>query len=454
MKGTTDLSKIEDMLTHLLNEVEVLKENQTFQRQPLTQSNSLNSYENLRAGGDPGYEPEGQAGTSSSPNHSGYLSNPSSRKVDGMHSGYDGRRGSEHRISTVLEGDEDLDDHLTHDERLLTPTQEVRRKGSLSLATPPQPSQAFQGQQSQEITPKRKHKSNSSSIFGFPKNLSRWSKTTASTVPDSAGRNSGSRDKRPYSDASRSGSNLNLTYYEDNQYELNNDDRLRSSQSLDGSVTAATREIRSPSPLIPEHGEQHGQMPELDDPKYQAHRNSLNLQHPQPRPGPTHRHQSHLESQAQVFEPLASPDFDQWGSNPSLARNRLSGGNASAGAGNLSPISSDGGYSQHSAAEQTAPARPPKIRDDGPLVPQQQPLAGHGQTRQMYSSPGGLGSQGQLTPLAPIQEVRYSLETETGHHVSSLHSHINIVTDCLSVLANTIPSSHKCGSKYYAYTPA
>jgi len=36
----------------------------------------------------------------------------------------------------------------------------------------------------------------------------------------------------------------------------------------------------------------------------------------------------------------------------------------------------------------------------------------------MYSSPGGLGSQGQLTPLAPIQEVRYSLETDTGHHYS------------------------------------
>ncbi|KAF2492334.1 hypothetical protein BU16DRAFT_467180 [Lophium mytilinum] len=429
MKGNTDLSKIEDMLTHLLGEVEVLKDNQAFQlRQPMTQSNSLNSYENLRAGGDPGYEPEGQAGTSSSPNHSGYLSNPSSRKIDGMHSGYDGRRGSEHRISTVLEGDEDLDGHEPHlmnsqdenDERLLTPTQEVRRKVSLPLGTPPQPTQPLQGQHSQENTPKRKHKSTNSSIFGFPKNLSRWSKTTASTVPDSAGRNSGSRDKRPHSDASRSGSNLNVNYYDDNQYELRHDDRLPSSHSLDGALAA--RDLRSPSPLIPEHeheDDQHGGLvPELDDPKYQAHRNSLNLQHPQPRPGPTHRHQSHLESQAQVFEPVASPDFDQWGSNPSLARNRLSGGNASIGAGNLSPISSDGGYSQHSAAEQTAPPRPPKVRDDGPLVPQQQPLAGHGQTRQMYSSPGGMGSQGQLTPLAPIQEVRYSLETDTGHHVS------------------------------------
>lgn len=92
----------------LLGEVEGLKESQSMQRQQ-TRSNSLNSYENLRAG----YEPEGHAGTSS-PNHSGYLSNPSSRKVDGMHSGYDGRRGSEHRISTVLEGDEELEEHEAH----------------------------------------------------------------------------------------------------------------------------------------------------------------------------------------------------------------------------------------------------------------------------------------------------------------------------------------------------
>lgn len=90
----------------------------------------------------------------------------------------------------------------------------------------------------------------------------------------------------------------------------------------------------------------------------------------------------------------------------------MSGGGASYNAGNLSPISSEGGYSQHSASEQQAPPRPPKILDDGPLIPSQQPLAGHGQARQMYSSPNEYGGQGTLTPLAPIQEVRYSLETD------------------------------------------
>ena len=107
---------------------------------------------------------------------------------------------------------------------------------------------------------------------------------------------------------------------------------------------------------------------------------------------------------------------------PSLARNRMSGISAQQNAGNLSPISSDG-YSQHSASEQQAgPPRPPKIPDDGPLIPPPQLLAGYGQTRQMYSSPNEFGSQGALTPLAPIAEVRYSLETDRGHRVSSAHA--------------------------------
>ena len=229
MKGESDIKKIEQMLMQLLTEVEDLKNVQHLQLQA-NRSNSLASYENLRASGDPGYEPEGCAGTSS-PNQS---SNPSSRRVQ------DVLEHQPHRISTVEEeGDEEEPPGMT------TPTQEVRR--------------------SPETTPKRKHKSNSSSLFGFSKNLSRWSKTTASTNPERTPRNSG--DKRIYSDASRSGSQINLA-----DYDMQTDDRL----------------LRSPSPLIPEE-------PQLDDPKYQAHRNSLNLQHPQPRPGPTHRHQSHLE---------------------------------------------------------------------------------------------------------------------------------------------------------------
>jgi hypothetical protein len=417
LKGDSDIKKIEAMLIQLLGEVEGLKQFHQLTMDQQNRSNSMTSYENLRASGGPesGYEPEGRANTASSPNQSGYLSNPSSRRIQDLHSGFDVPQT--HRISTVQEEDDEefaaQEGQYENTERMTTPTQEARRNNSLTQLTPPQPSKPFREPQSQENTPKRKHKSNSSSIFGIPK-MSRWSKTTASTNPESLPRNSGSGERRLYSTASRSGSQVNIAYG-DAQYDLQDDDRIRSNVSL---VKDERASIRSASPLIPDDAEKYT----LDDPKYQAHRNSLNLQHPQPRPGPTGRHQNHLESQARIFEPMgvASPDHDQWGSNPSLARNRLSGGAATQGAGNLSPISSDGGYSQHSASEQqAAPPRPPKILDDEPLIPQQQPpLAGHGQTRQMYSSPNEYGGQGTLTPLAPIQEVRYSLETDRGHRVS------------------------------------
>jgi hypothetical protein len=431
LKGDGDIKKIEAMLMQLLGEVEGLKmvhQLSLEQQQTNTnRTNSLTSYENLRASGDPGYEPEGRANTASSPNQSGYLSNPSSRRIQDMHSGLDVHQA--HRISTVEEDEEEYADHegqYENTERMTTPTQEVRRNNSNTQVTPPEASRPFRESQSQENTPKRKHKSNSSSIFGIPK-ISRWSKTTASTNPDreSLPRNSGSGEKRPYSTASRSNSQVNIAYDNDGQYEPQQDGRHRSSTSLadERRSIRSGRSIRSASPLIPDEELDAAYELELDDPKYQAHRNSLNLQHPQPRPGPTGRHQNHLEHQAFNFAPtssvgsIASPDYDQWGSNPSLARNRLSTGGASQGPGNLSPISSDGGYSEHSASEQqAAPARPSKIRDDGPLIPPQ-PLAGHGQTRQMYSSPNEFASQGVLTPLAPIQEVRYSLETDRGHYV-------------------------------------
>jgi hypothetical protein len=417
MKGGNDMKHIEAMLMQLLDEVEGLKQVNQLSLDQQARSNSLTSYENLRASGDPGYEPEGRANTASSPNQSGYLSNPSSaRRIQDLHSGYD--VPATNRVSTVREeSDEEFDEpELPYDntERMTTPTQEAFHERKLSQDTPPQAARAMRDPESQDNTPKRKHKSNSSSIFGIPK-ISRWSKTTSSTNRETLPRNSGSSERRPYSAHSRSGS-LNDDYYDDDQYEVGDDDRLHSQTSLAREERASIRSARSPSPLIPEEELQY----EMEDPKYQAHRNSLNLQHPQPRAGPTGRHQNHLETQAQIYEPLSSPDYDQWGSMPALARNRLSAGSAPQGAGFQSPLSSDGGYSQRSAADQQAgPPRPPKIPDDdGPLIPPQQPLAGYGQTRQMYSSPNEFGSQGALTPLAPIAEVRYSLETDRGHRVS------------------------------------
>lgn len=429
LRSSNDLKNIEEMLMQLLDEVEGLKTNQNLNQAP--QGQSLDSYERLRLPTDPGYEPEGRAGTESTPNQSGYLSNHSSRRL--MHSGFDhDRRGSDgHRISTVLEGDEDIDNQnyqppngqqtaYEDTERLDTPTQEVHRGQSLPMETPPEQSAQFRGSQGAEDTPgtskSRKHKSTVSSLFsGFPK--SRWSKTTASTEPDSATPSGGRKDDRALSEASQSGSQINMQDGYNDDYELREDDRLHSQNSLLAQQQAA-QQPRSPSPLIPEERRS------MEHPKYHAHRNSLNLQHPQPRPGPTHRHQTYLESQAVNYENPPTPDQeDLWGSGPTIAlnRNRFSNGSAS-NAPALSPV-----YSDHSASEQAhqqPPTRPPKVRDDGPLVPPKEPIVPPKEPEEpfvpiessrAYESYSNQLAAGQVhipSPLEPIQEVRYSLETD------------------------------------------
>lgn len=366
-RNQNDIGKIEEMLVHLLGEVEGLKTIQDVRPSAGTRSQSLDSYHNMRAAGPDGYEPEGQAGTGST-GQSGYFSTPPSREASATRL-RDGRLGSNNRVSTVLEADEELDSHeqdvlnnqFENNEQLLTPTREYPRAGSVPLATPPQ-IHVPTGTQSNEHTPKtgtdksRKHKSSSSSFF--PK-VSRWSKTTASSFGDNF-RNSGRRE-RPYSEASRSG---DLQQYDTNDhYDHAGDDRLRSNDSIENDEITP-QEDRPPSPLIPSQVSRVS-----DEAKYQAHRNSLNLQHPQPRQGPTQRFQQSLESQAVNYgsrSPI-SPTSDTFGSDPALAR-YVPGGAAkrySGNAGNLSPIS-DGGYSDTSAA---APRRPPKVKDDGPLIP-------------------------------------------------------------------------------------
>ena len=371
-RNQNDIGKIEEMLVHLLGEVEGLKAAQGIRPSGGdTRANSLNSYNNMRAAGPDGYEPEGQAGTGST-GQSGYFSNPPSREASAMRN-RDSRRGSQNRVSTVLEADEELDQHEqevldNHNDQLLTPTRENARAGSVPLGTPPQ-TQMPTGTQSNEHTPRTgtnrsgKHKSSSSSFF-FPK-ISRWSRTTASSVGDNIRNSMDRRQQRPFSEASRSGEDLQQ-YETNDHYDHHGDDRLRSNNSLENDDVArdAAQANRPPSPLIPSQVS--------EDPKYQAHRDSLNLQHPQPRPGPTHRFQHHLESQAQNFgsrSPI-SPTSDTFGSDPTLARYVPGSTNRYSGlAGNLSPIS-DAGYSDILAAGQAAaPPRPPKVKDEGPLIP-------------------------------------------------------------------------------------
>lgn len=370
MRSSNDLGKIEDMLVQLLGEVEGLKVAQGLK----PNSHPGESYYDLEQEGnyenDRGYEPEGNAGTStaSHASQSGHLSLPLSRGASATR-GFDGRKFSDHRISTVPEGDEEeldpdeqvvLDNQFENNEQLLTPTREVARGGSVPLGTPPQQHVA-PASLSNENTPKtdksKKHKSSSSS--GWIPKVSRWSETTASTVlrgfrssKGSSGRKGDDQFAEP---PSRSGSDLGN--YAD--HDLYGEDKLHSGFSQE--QIQQYQENEPPNSLLPP-----------EDPKYKAHRNSLNLQHPQPRPGPTHRYQSALESQAVNFDSPMSPKSLDWGSQTSLNRlpphqhqHRYSNGTNNTG--NLSPIS-DGQYSNGSASNQ-APARPPKE----PLAPERPP---------------------------------------------------------------------------------
>jgi hypothetical protein len=387
-KNTAELQNIESMLMRLLDEVEALRATQPpgVARDP-PRSTSLTSADNTRAPTDTGYEPEGQAGTSSTGDRSGFFSNNSSRQAD--YRNYTSLRDSGNRVSTVMEGDEEYDEYgndlgeitpgndqqpvshtpLTTPPRNLIATQ--TRGSSVPLHTPPRMHESNMASHSNENTPHlsagdgsgKKHKSFASSFF--PKMVSRWSKTTTSSENYRASQ----QRVRPYSEHSRSGSNLGDYDYE---HDPHGDDRLRSNTSFQRDQYED--ENRPPSPLIPSQVS--------DNPKYQAHRNSINLQHPQPRQGPSGRFQSRLESEAQLYDgdqfSPTSQTSSQWEAHSGLHAQATT----AAYGGHLSPIS-DAGYSAEQGAHHDnrsvrsgssfGPPRPPKIPNDEPLVPQRPP---------------------------------------------------------------------------------
>ena len=363
LKSSHDLVRIEGMLEQLLDDVESLRATQDGRTGTGTgtKTASINSNGQTGASYQDGYEPEGQAVTSSTGGHSGYTSNSSRPFPDTR--GPNVRRGSENRISTVPEGDEEAEEEERegYKPQLSTPAHgrllsREERGVSEPLATPPRVPVAS-GALSNETTPRkseeksRKHKSSSSSFF--PKIMSRWSRTTAS---------SGLKD-RLQSEASRSGSDLaHGPYNTAEYYDPRGDDRLRSSYTLDDDHH---QENRPPSPLVP------SQLSE--NPKYEAHRDSFNLQHPQPRQGPTDRYQTQLESQAQNFANPRSPNSENWGSNSSLPQMNPNA-NRYSREGRLTPISSNG-YSDTSSLtdRKNNPPRPPKVKSDGPLIPPRPP---------------------------------------------------------------------------------
>ena len=352
-KGPNDLSRIEDMLMQLLTQVDVLKAQTVPGNMNMSGSNQgEQSYDNIQPEvqyeQDHGYEPEGTAGTSATASHasqSGHLS-IQSRGTSGK-PGYE-RKMSAHRISTVPEDNEEEygqdhgDDSFQYDKQdmLMTPTQE-QRTGSAPLGTPPDVKDG-QGSMSNEHTPKTDEgkKKGRSSWFPIPK-ISRWSETTTSSVAQVFRRSGQSRkneegDSSPQTGEERvfhrppshSGS---IGSYSDN-FQFSNphpgpgpSDKLHSGfteEDLthghhDEDMLDDYEQLQPPPPM-PGYP---SMTPE--DPKYKAHRNSLNLQHPQPRQGQTERFKTALETQAMGLgynSPLSPKTADWDGSATSLNR--------------------------------------------------------------------------------------------------------------------------------------
>ena len=416
-KGTSDLSRIEDMLMQLLGEVDVLK-TQTAPQDAA--SGPGRSFENLQPEEqfeqDRGYEPEGVS-TASHASHSGHFSLNQPRGLANE------RKFSDNRISTVPEHDEEYDDTPQDDAAgrvdagELTPgLHETTRGASVPLDTPPQAeaSSHFQQPLSAENTPRtdrgKRHKSSSSS--GWIPKISRWSETTASSV-GKAFRSGGKRDVKyeDYQPPSRSGSSL-ASYDEAYRHDPYGDDKLRSSFS-DPNLTPAAGQADV-------EDAQQAAYASPEDPKYKAHRNSVNLQHPQPRPGPSHRFQTALESSAQDYDTPDTPRSADWaGSATSLNRlppntTRYSNSSSSAAA-----AARGAEYWPSPTNAQSGPPRPPKEPVDSSAA-QTPPKANRMSKLQYSSSPraenrnlsGALGVPTRrpsgpraMTPKSPEEEA-------------------------------------------------
>ncbi|KAK0626916.1 hypothetical protein B0T14DRAFT_578685 [Immersiella caudata] len=354
-KGANDLGRIEDMLMQLLTEVDVLKA-QTAPDNLHGNHQDEQLYSHLQPEiqyeQDRGYEPEGNAGTStaSHASQSGHLSLQS--RGASTKPSYD-RRTSANRISTVPEDNEDEYDHDNIDESvhyskpdmLMTPAQE-HRGSSVPLATPPDALAQTQTHTSasNDNTPRTvdgKKKSGTRSSW-FPK-ISRWSETTTSSVAQVFRRSGQSHkndedgeaqfphpdDRKFHSAPSRSRTGSLASYSDNFQFSDPHQvqsDKLHtgfSDQNLsyapqgDDPESLSQEDLYPPPPIT---GPGYVSMTP-EDPKYKAHRNSLNLQHPQPRQGQTERFKVALESQAMGFDSPTSPKSADWaGSSTSLNR--------------------------------------------------------------------------------------------------------------------------------------
>ncbi|KAK8073525.1 hypothetical protein PG994_004424 [Apiospora phragmitis] len=373
-KGNNDLGRIEDMLMHLLTEVDVLKQQTGGPATLAAMSTRNQSLENMQPEmqyeQDRGYEPEGNAGTSTASHgsQSGHLSIQSRGQPGRM--GYE-RKFSDHRISTVHEGPEEeynqpqvtAANNYSNPDLLMSPAVGPVRAGSVPPGTPPQAlAPENHRSYSNEHTPtdnSKKHKSKGSSSF-LPK-ISRWSETTTSSIGKVFNRNSGNSrtNKNDIEEflrqpPSRSGSELNYEVYE--PHDPYNGDKLHSGfseQNLAGDAGTQPRYQLDDAPIPNTYS-----TPE--DPKYKAHRNSVNLQHPQPRPGQTERFRTALESSAINYDTPMSPRSADWaGSATSL---------------NRFPGQQSNRYSDQSAADEYRNTYGSSPAAQGPPRPPKEPL--------------------------------------------------------------------------------
>lgn len=349
-KGTSDLSRIEDMLMQLLGEVDVLKT----QTAPLPSSGATQSSENLQPEGqyeqDRGYEPEGiSTGGHASP--SGHHSIPQNRAQSAR--SFNEPKYPDNRVSTVQEHEDEYQyDHPSPagergDAGYLSASQQesVQRGISVPPESPlhhasPSQQQALSADNTPRTEKGKKHKSTSSSSW-LPK-ISRWSESTATSV-GRALRGSGKKDSK-YDDPqlqSRSGSSL-ASYDQEYEHDPYGEDKLHTGFSDPnlGAREAPSEQTGGPQAYVSQ-----------EDPKYKAHRNSINLQHPQPRPGQTERFRNALESSAQEYNDPSTPKSADWaGSATSL--HRLPGNNNRYSTTSAEPWTSPSGGQ--------GPPRPPK----------------------------------------------------------------------------------------------
>ena len=438
-KSGKELAQIEGMLVQLLGDVEGLKVAQGLGGGGMNSAH-YDDYDSrsLEPVGDnhqgDGYEPDGHAGTTtaSHASQSGHFSIPRATNANASADKFGGRKFSENRISTVPEGDEDdeLDererkvlDSAYHEDERLTP---IQRAESMPLESPPFNKPDLQSRQtfatSNDNTPKadrgKKHKATKSFTWNPLPKISRWSETTASTVADKF-RSGKANDSRNNSDMNIGRDSFDYDPRGEDKLGYNSQERFSSAggpiltggparldpaiqenRNFDGGAYSPIsfdedRPRTAPSEVGGQAPMPSYQQMKVEDPKYKAHRNSLNLQHPQPRPG--QQYQSQLEREAIDYNGAKSPASMNWNSSqvslpPNQNYRRFSAGTTGTDGSNFGGTYADDNQQQGGLA----PARPPKEPLDNSY--------GSGSATPTQSTPGKLIKP---SPLVQNQTQNY-----------------------------------------------